>query len=197
MPTLEIESRYKGKVIAGVDEVGRGALVGPVVAASVIINQEKLIPDIDDSKKLSPKKREYLYEQIVNSYPWAIGMVSCEEIDKINILEATKKACLMAIENLNYKPEVVLVDGNMKFGDSRFVSIIKGDTISTSIAAGSIVAKVTRDRILCELSKDYPEYSWHKNVGYGTAEHIKAINSYGLSPYHRKSFKIYIKGSGD
>lgn len=192
MATLDIESMYPGQIIAGVDEVGRGALVGPVVAASVIIDQMNLIPGIKDSKKLSPKKRESLYALITNNYSYAVGIIEHDEIDRINILEATKIACSIAVKNLKCVPDVVIIDGNMKFADARFISIVGGDALSMSIAASSIVAKVTRDRILRELHQKHPEYLWDKNVGYGTKEHLKAIDIYGFSPYHRKSFKVII-----
>lgn len=188
--TLHFEKKYIGQIIAGVDEAGRGPLAGPVVAGAVIVDQTNIIPGIKDSKKLTYNKREYLYEQIINNYIWAVGIVSHTEIDQINILEATKKACIQAVKNLQVNPSVVLVDGNMKFTDERFVSIINGDNLSLSIAAASIIAKVTRDRIMKKLSLEFPNYNWHKNFGYGTKEHKNAISTYGLSIYHRKSFKI-------
>lgn len=185
---LHFEKKYPNFILAGIDEAGRGPLAGPVVAAAVIVDQDNIIAGIKDSKKLSKKKRELLYEQITANYTWAIGIISHTEIDEINILEATKKACILAAESLSTKPEIVLVDGNMKFCDKRFISIINGDNLSLSIAAASIVAKVTRDRLMLELSNEFPQYLWHKNSGYGTKEHIQAINEYGLSPYHRLSF---------
>jgi ribonuclease HII len=186
---LSIESNYQG-VVAGVDEAGRGPLAGPVVAAAVIIDQNNLIKGIKDSKKLSKKKREELYVKITQNYVWSIGVVEPKEIDEINILEATKKACVLAVEGLIKEPSVVIVDGNMKFSDKRFVSYIKGDDKSISIAAASIIAKVTRDRIMGLLHQEFPYYFWAKNSGYGTKEHISAIEKYGSSIHHRLSFKL-------
>ena len=186
---LSIESNYPG-VVAGVDEAGRGPLAGPVVAAAVIIDQNNLIEGIKDSKKLSKNKREELYVKITQNYVWSIGVVEPKEIDEINILEATKKACVLAVEGLIKEPSVVIVDGNMKFSDQRFVSYIKGDDRSISIAAASIIAKVTRDRMMELLHQEFPYYFWAKNSGYGTKEHISAIEKYGTSIHHRLSFKL-------
>ncbi len=186
---LSIESNYQG-IVAGVDEAGRGPLAGPVVAAAVIIDQNNLIEGIKDSKKLSKNKREELYVKITQNYTWSIGVVEPKEIDEINILEATKKACVLAVEGLIKEPSVVIVDGNMKFSDQRFVSYIKGDDRSISIAAASIIAKVTRDRMMELLHQEFPYYFWAKNSGYGTKEHISAIEKYGTSIHHRLSFKL-------
>lgn len=190
MADLEIEKQYEGMIIAGVDEAGRGPLAGPVVAAAVIVDQDVHIEGIRDSKKISKKKREDLYEKIISHYRWAVGIVLPSEIDQINILEATKKACEIAVSSISIKPEIVLVDGNMKFKDKRFHSIIKGDDKSISIASASIIAKVTRDRMMDDLSKDFPAYKWHKNSGYGTKNHINAIIENGRTIHHRKSFKV-------
>lgn len=186
---LSIESNYQG-VVAGVDEAGRGPLAGPVVAAAVIIDQNNLIEGIKDSKKLSKNKREELYVKITQNYTWSIGVVGPKEIDEINILQATKKACVLAVEGLIKEPSVVIVDGNMKFSDQRFVSYIKGDDRSISIAAASIIAKVTRDRMMELLYQEFPYYFWAKNSGYGTKEHISALEKYGTSIHHRLSFKL-------
>ena len=186
---LSIESNYQG-IVAGVDEAGRGPLAGPVVAAAVIIDQNNLIEGIKDSKKLSKNTREELYTKITQNYVWSIGVVGPKEIDEINILEATKKACVLAVEGLIKEPSVVIVDGNMKFSDKRFVSYIKGDDKSISIAAASIIAKVTRDRMMELLHQEFPYYFWAKNSGYGTKEHISAIEKYGSSIHHRLSFKL-------
>ncbi|WP_341750686.1 ribonuclease HII [Candidatus Tisiphia endosymbiont of Sialis lutaria] len=186
---FELEQKYIG-LVAGVDEAGRGPLVGPVVAASVIIDQTKIINGIKDSKKLTRERRNLLYEQITQNYIWSVGIVYHDEIDIINILEATKKACTISVANLSVKPDTVLIDGNMKFNDPRFISIVNGDNLSISIGAASIIAKVTRDRLLLEYAKEFPEYMWHKNFGYGTKEHLNTISLYGLSSYHRKSFKV-------
>ena len=187
MPNLLIELQYPSQIIAGIDEAGRGPLAGPVVAAAVIIN-DVIIDGINDSKKLSASKREKLYDMITANYTFGMGEASVEEIDAINILEATKLACIRAEENLSTKPHIVLVDGNMKFADSRYKSIIKGDNLSISIAAASILAKVHRDRMMLALSKEYPQYLWHKNSGYGTAMHIDAIRVHGPTRHHRVKF---------
>ena len=165
MPDLEIENQYIGKIIVGVDEAGRGPLAGPVVAAAVILDQNQIISGIKDSKKLSKNKREELFGHITAKYLWSVGIVGPEEIDRINILEATKKACCLAVDSIKTKAEIVLVDGNMKFNDERYLSIIKGDDKSISIAAASIVAKVTRDRIMEDLSREFSVYGWNRNSG--------------------------------
>ncbi|MBA2628854.1 MAG: ribonuclease HII [Rickettsiaceae bacterium] len=190
MTDLEIEQRFFGKIIAGVDEAGRGPLAGPVVAAAVIVDQNNIIEGIRDSKKLSKKKREDIYHYITSHYIWSVGIVSSDEIDEINILQATIKACRLAVSALKVRADIVLVDGNMKFGDQRFLSIIKGDDKSISIAAASIIAKVTRDGLMNDLSNEFPEYKWHQNAGYGTKEHMEAIIKHGRSVHHRKSFKV-------
>lgn len=190
MADLEIERSYQGKIIAGVDEAGRGPLSGPVVAAAVIVDQNNIIEGIRDSKKISKKKREVLYEQITSAYKYSVGVVSAAEIDQINILQATIKSCKMAVSALSIAPEIVLVDGNMKFDDARFYSIVKGDDKSLSIAAASIVAKVTRDRLMEELSAEFPDYAWSKNSGYGTKDHLEAIKKFGITKHHRKTFKV-------
>ena len=190
MADLEIEKQYGDIIIAGVDEAGRGPLAGPVVAAAVIVDQQNIIGGIRDSKKIPKKKREELYGKITANYLWSVGIVSSAEIDEINILQATKKACRMAVSSMETRAELVLVDGNMKFDDERFYSIIKGDDKSMSIAAASIIAKVTRDRIMEELSQEFSAYKWHKNSGYGTKDHINAILQNGRTSHHRKSFKV-------
>ena len=189
-PNLLLEQQSPKAIIAGVDEAGRGALAGPVVAAAVIIQQNHLITGINDSKKLSRATREILYSQIIHHYDWAVGMVSAAEIDQTNILIATKKACTLAIANLSIVADIVLIDGNMKFADTRYRSIINGDNLSISIAAASIIAKVTRDHLMFELDQQFPQYSWYRNVGYGTKQHVNAIKLHGLSSYHRESFKL-------
>ncbi len=196
MPDLEIEKKFIGKIIAGVDEAGRGPLAGPVVAAAVIVDQDNIIKGIKDSKKLSKKQREDIYHHITSKYLWSVGIVGSSEIDEINILQATMKACGLAVSILEVKADIVLVDGNMKFEDQRFLSIIKGDDKSISIAAASIIAKVTRDRLMDNLSDEFPEYKWHQNSGYGTKEHMEAIIKYGQSVHHRKSFKVKGNAAG-
>lgn len=190
MNAFENKWRAQGyNYIAGVDEVGRGPLAGPVVAAAVILPKDFFLPGIDDSKKLSEKKRNE-YDEIIRREALAISvaMINEGEIDTINIYEATKKAMHAAIVSLTIKPEVLLIDA-MKL-DTPFVveSIIKGDAKSVSIAAASIVAKVARDRFMVELSAKFPEYSFQNNMGYGTKEHIQAIQDHGITPFHRRSF---------
>lgn len=187
-PNFDLEHAYYPYIVAGIDEAGRGPLAGPVVAAAVVINRDILIDGIDDSKKLSKFKRETLYQAITENYIFGIGEASVQEIDAINILEATKLACNRAAEALSTIPHIILVDGNMKFTDSRYKSIIKGDTLSLSIAAASIIAKVHRDKIMSNLAEEYPEYMWHKNSGYGTKEHIAALIANGPTTHHRKKF---------
>ena len=177
-------------LIAGVDEVGRGPLIGPVVTAAVILPKDYKNEDINDSKKLTEKKREKLYD-IIKKDAIAIGIGMCSEkvIDEINILEATKKAMKEAINNLEVKPNHVLIDAVKLDIDLPSTSIIKGDAKSISIAAASIIAKVTRDRMLVEMDKEYPIYDLAKNKGYGTKKHIEALNKYGPCKYHRLSFE--------
>jgi len=177
------------KYIAGVDEVGRGPLVGSVVCAAVILPKGFYDERINDSKKISEKKREILYDFIMeNALSVGIGICSQEVIDEINILEATKKAMKEAIDNLEIKPEHVLIDAVKLNIDIPSTSIIKGDAKSISIAAASIIAKVTRDRMMYELDKEHPEYEFAKNKGYGTKKHIEAIYKYGVLKEHRKTF---------
>ncbi len=177
------------KYIAGIDEVGRGPLVGPVVTAAVILPREFYDERINDSKKLTEKKRELLYDVIMeNAVSVGVGISSEDVIDEINILEATKKAMIEAVNNLSVKPEHLLIDAVKLNIDIPQTSIIKGDAKSESIAAASIVAKVTRDRMMVELDKMYPEYDFKHNKGYGTKKHIEAIEKYGILKEHRKTF---------
>lgn len=189
-PNLNIEQDNASEIVAGVDEAGRGPLAGPVVAAAVVVNQSIMIDDIKDSKVLSKSKRESCYDKITNSYHYSIGIASVQEIDKYNILEATKLACIRAVKNLAIIPTKVVVDGNMNFTDNGFISIVRGDQICYSIASASIVAKVTRDRMMQILHKEYPVYGWNQNCGYGTKLHIEAIKTYGQTIHHRVSFKF-------
>jgi ribonuclease HII len=178
--------------ICGVDEVGRGPLNGPVVTACVILPKDFILDGLTDSKKLTEKKREKFYEYIVNNCTcYAIGECSPEEIDKYNILEATKIAMKRAIDQVNAKMKVehVLIDGNMKFDfEYPYTSIVKGDSKSISIAAASVLAKVTRDRMMIELDKEYPMYGYKKHKGYPTKAHLEAIKKYGLIDGYRKSY---------
>ena len=179
------------KYIAGIDEAGRGPLAGPVVVGCVIMPQDSFIEYVNDSKKVSETKREMLYEKITNeAIAWGTGIVMQDEIDEINILNATKKALTMAIDNLKVKPEVILVDALEKIDTHQipYISVIKGDAKIYSISAASIVAKVTRDRIMREYDEIYPQYGFASHKGYGTAKHIQAIKEYGICSIHRKSF---------
>lgn len=177
------------KYIAGIDEVGRGPLVGPVVTAAVILPKDFYDERINDSKKLTEKKRELLYDVIMeNAVSVGIGISSEDVIDDINILEATKKAMIEAVNNLSVKPEHLLIDAVKLNVDIPQTSIIKGDAKSESIAAASIIAKVIRDRMMIELDKEHPEYDFKHNKGYGTKKHIDAIEKYGILKEHRKTF---------
>ena len=194
----EFEEKYKAAThIAGVDEVGRGPLAGPVVASCVILDRSIQILYINDSKKLSEKKRESLYDEICEkSVAYGIGIVSPGRIDEINILNATYEAMKAAISSLDIKPDILLNDAvHIPDLDIKQVSIIKGDAKSISIAAASIVAKVSRDRLMVEYDTIYPEYKFAKNKGYGTKEHISAIKEHGLCPIHRRSFVGNIIGA--
>ena len=190
MKEFETELYNNGiNFIAGIDEVGRGPLVGPVVTAAVILPKDFYDERINDSKKLTEKKRELLYYVIMeNALSVGIGMSSPEVIDEINILNATKKAMIEAINNLSIKPEHLLIDAVKLDIDIPQTSIIKGDAKSESIAAASIIAKVTRDRMMVELDEKYPMYDFKHNKGYGTKKHIEALYKYGPISEHRKSF---------
>ena len=177
------------KYIAGIDEVGRGPLVGPVVTAAVILPKDFYDERINDSKKLTEKKRELLYDVIMeNAVSVGIGISSEDVIDDINILEATKKAMIEAVNNLSVKPEHLLIDAVKLNVDIPQTSIIKGDAKSESIAAASVIAKVTRDSMMYELDKKYPMYGFGNHKGYGTKKHIEAIEKYGIIKEHRKTF---------
>lgn len=178
------------KLIAGIDEAGRGPLAGPVVAASAVFDPACHIDKVKDSKKLSEALREELYDVIKErAMSWSVAAVDHQEIDRINILQATLLAMKQSCLSLNVKPDLVLVDGNKIFNSSlNCIPVVKGDDKSFCIAAASILAKVTRDRIMLEYSKLYPEYMWHKNKGYATKEHIEALIKYGPTPLHRRSF---------
>lgn len=190
MKKYERELREQGlSYIAGVDEVGRGPLAGPVVAACVILPEDFFIPQINDSKKLSGKQRDELYDKIMEqAIDVGIGVVSSEEIDRMNILQATIKAMLEAVDSLKITPEFLLIDALEIPALIPQMKIIKGDAKSVSIACASIVAKVYRDRLMEQYSKQYPQYHFAKNAGYGTKEHLEALKKYGPCPLHRKSF---------
>lgn len=181
--------RQNIKLIAGVDEVGRGPLVGPVVTAAVILPINYQLPGLTDSKKLTEKKRDKFYEIIMqDAIAVSIGMKSASVIDEVNIYEATKLAMIDAINGLKVKPEHVLIDAMPLDINIDHTSIIKGDAKSLSIAAASVIAKVTRDRMMYELDEKYPMYNYKKNKGYPTKEHIEAINKYGLIDGYRKTY---------
>jgi len=191
MPDILTERSYGWPeiLVAGVDEVGRGPWAGPVVSAAVVLNIENIPEGLNDSKKLSEKKRISLFSSINKFHSVGVGSSSIEEIDSINILQATFLSMKRAVNNLNFSPGLVLVDGSLDPGlEIKTKCIIKGDNISLSIAAASIIAKVTRDNLMLEMDKEYPDYKWKKNKGYGTAEHRNALEIYGPCKYHRKSF---------
>jgi ribonuclease HII len=179
------------KLIAGIDEAGRGPLAGPVVASTVILPENCVIEDLNDSKKLSPKKRELLYKIIKEkALFYTIAIVDNDIIDKINILQATLLAMKNSVLQLEKKPDICLIDGNCKVKDLDIAqeTIVGGDAKSAAIAAASILAKVRRDNLMDEYAKKYPLYGFDKHKGYGTKRHIEAINQYGVCPIHRMSF---------
>ena len=186
----ERELREKGiTLIAGVDEVGRGPLVGPVVAACCILPEKFNLDGLTDSKKLSEKKRDYYFEEIKRqAISYGIGVVSAKKIDEVNIYEATKIAMKEAINNMPIKPEHILIDAMPLELDIPTTSIIKGDLKSITISAASVLAKVTRDRMLYELDKEYPMYDFKSNKGYGTKKHLEAIEEFGVIDEHRRSY---------
>ena len=195
MPSFDIEEALIAEgysVICGVDEAGRGPLSGPVVAAACILPTGVIIEGLDDSKKLSPKKREALFDVITKTaISYSIASASVEEIDQMNILNATLLAMRRAIEGLSVKPDFVLIDGNrIKGMETPHECVVKGDSKSISIAAASILAKVTRDRYMMELHEKYPEYNFAKHKGYPTKDHYDALKKYGASEVHRKSFNL-------
>tara|TARA_B100000530_G_scaffold287537_1_gene202812 strand:- start:45 stop:626 length:582 start_codon:yes stop_codon:yes gene_type:complete len=179
------------RIIAGVDEVGRGSLIGPVYAAAVILKNSIDKKKLKDSKKLSKAKRENLEKYIKKNSYWAIASASLIEIEKLNILNASLLAMKRAIQKLKKKPTLVLIDGNKlpEMKNYQLKSIIKGDQKISEISAASIIAKVSRDRLITNLSKKFNKYSWSKNAGYGTKDHLIAIKKYGVTYLHRKSFK--------
>lgn len=189
--TLEDEIYNSGvSLLCGVDEAGRGPLAGPVCAAAVILPRDIDIPGLNDSKKLSEKQRELLYDIIIReSLSYGIAFSTVEEIEQLNILQATFLAMNRAISQLSLKPELALIDGNRNTGiDMPSQCVVKGDSKCADIAAASILAKVTRDRYMYELAQEYPQYHFEKHKGYGTKLHYEAIREYGPSPVHRMSF---------
>ncbi len=187
----EIYEKEHVEYICGIDEAGRGPLAGPVVVASVIMKPDSFIEGVNDSKKVSEKKREKLYEQIIEeAVSYSVGIIDQNEIDEINILNATKKGLTESIKGLKVKPERIIVDALDKIDTCGipYMPIVKGDAKCYSIAAASIIAKVTRDRIMRQWDEVYPMYGFARHKGYGTAAHIAAIKEYGLCPLHRRSF---------
>lgn len=187
----EIYEKEHVEYICGIDEAGRGPLAGPVVVASVIMKPASFIEGVNDSKKVSEKKREKLYEQIIEeAVSYSVGIIDQNEIDEINILNATKKGLTESIKGLKVKPDRIIVDALDKIDTCGipYMPIVKGDAKCYSIAAASIIAKVTRDRIMRQWDEVYPMYGFARHKGYGTAAHIAAIKEYGLCPLHRRSF---------
>ena len=189
-PTLQLEAACGVSRVAGVDEVGRGPWAGPVLAAAVVLDPDRVPPGLDDSKKLSRQKREQLSASILAVAQIGIGIVDVADIDRLNILQATMEAMRRAIAALPEPPGHVLVDGN-RLPDLTLpaTAVVKGDGLSASIAAASIIAKVRRDRMMAELAENYPGYGWERNAGYGTAEHQAALRRHGVTCHHRRSFK--------
>lgn len=196
LPTLDIEKSYKKNIngfICGIDEVGRGCLAGPVVAAAIILNFDQIPEGINDSKTISKIKREKIANNIKKyAVDISIGEATNQEIDEINILNASLLAMKRAFDSLKEKTALALIDGiHSPNINCKTKTIIKGDTKSLSIAAASIIAKVHRDSLMHGLGLIYPKYNFKKNVGYGTKEHYKIINSYGITDYHRKTFRLF------
>ncbi len=195
MPTLDFDQQYQG-VVAGIDEVGRGPWAGPVVAAVAVFESFSLpsflIENIKDSKLLKKEKRIQVFEmlKVLPGFSYGVGMTSVEDIDRLNILQGTFLAMKRALDKLTLSPQVLLIDGKTvpKFDGYEIHPVIKGDSKSYSIAAASIIAKVTRDSLMESLAVDYPQYGWERNAGYGTAEHQRALADFGVTSHHRKSF---------
>lgn len=188
LPTFEIEETFDG-LVAGVDEAGRGPLAGPVVAAAVILNPHCTPAGLRDSKQLTDARRKELAKSLWKVARIGVGLASVEEIDRINIAQATLLAMSRAVANLPAAPTVCIIDGNLKPKLAcRAYTVVKGDAKSLSIAAASIIAKTTRDRMMCELAREFPHYAWEKNKGYGVEEHRLAIETFGVTPHHRRSF---------
>ena len=189
-PDFRFETEAPAQPVCGVDEVGRGPWAGPVVTAAVILDPATAPKGLNDSKKLSAKKREALFD-LLQTAPHAIGVASVEEIDRLNILNATYLAMKRAIEGLRVAPGFALIDGNRIPQDLPCPAwaIVKGDARSASIAAASIIAKVTRDRMMADLANDFPGYGWETNAGYGVKAHAEALSRLGVTPHHRRSFK--------
>lgn len=194
---MNLKPFYTDNLIeAGCDEAGRGCIAGPVVAAAVILPRGMDFPEFDDSKKLTEKQREKLRVKVLeNAAAYGVGIVSAEEIDEINILNASFLAMHRAIDQLKIRPELLLIDGNRfnKYHDIKHQCIVGGDAKYQAIAAASILAKTTRDHIMEELDNQYTSYNWKQNKGYPTIEHKNAVAQFGMSPYHRKTFNMSIQ----
>ncbi len=177
--------------VVGVDEVGRGPLAGPVMAAAVWLDPHRIPPGLNDSKKLTPAKRQALHEALIHCADTALGIATVAEIDRLNILRASHLAMVRAVAGLRQRPDHVLIDGNMVPRDLTLSAqpIVKGDTRSLSIAAASIVAKIRRDLAMVDLAQQHPGYGWETNAGYPTAAHLLALRDLGVTPHHRRSFK--------
>ena len=186
--------KIPGRLEAGCDEAGRGPLAGPVVAAAVILPEGYNNPLLNDSKQLTERRRDKLRVEIERkAAAWAVAVVEPEEIDRLNILHASTHAMCVAVQQLSQKPEFLLIDGNRFYNetDIPYECIVKGDAKYMSIAAASILAKTHRDELMVQLHEQYPQYGWDRNKGYPTAEHYQAIEEYGPTPYHRRSFNLY------
>lgn len=186
--------KIKGRREAGCDEAGRGPLAGPVVAAAVILPDGYRHPLLNDSKQLTERQRDRLRTEIVrDAAAWAVAVVEPDEIDRLNILHASTHAMCLAVQQLAVKPEFLLIDGNRFYNetDIPYECIVKGDAKYMSIAAASILAKTHRDELMVQLHNEYPQYGWDRNKGYPTIEHFNAIEQYGPTPYHRRSFNLY------
>ena len=190
VPDFCIEKNCVEKIIAGVDEAGRGPLCGPVVAGAVVFLKYDFddMPLISDSKQMSERQREVAYDWITQNTIWAVGQCSPAEIDELNILWASMRAMERAVAKLSRVPELCLIDGNRVPKNLRGRAVVRGDAKSLSIAAASIIAKETRDKIMHELAQKFPEYGWDRNAGYPTAEHLSAIEKYGVTEHHRRTF---------
>lgn len=186
--------RAHGGIVAGVDEAGRGPLAGPVVAAAVVLDPNRIPGGIGDSKALTARRRERLYQELLDCAQVGVGEASVEEIDRINILRASHLAMIRAVDALPVRPGFVLVDGNMAPDWAwRCETLVGGDASCLSVAAASIVAKVVRDRLMLQLHDAHPEYDWASNMGYGTATHRAALARFGPTPHHRRSFRPVIE----
>ena len=190
--SLERAAMARGaRIVAGVDEAGRGPLAGPVTAAAVVLDLRRIPAGLNDSKKLTPARRLALADRIMASCDWAVGHASVEEIDALNILRASHLAMCRALAGLRQRPDLALVDGNLLPRDLPMPgqAVVKGDARSLSIAAASLVAKLLRDRIMVDLAQQHPGYGWEVNAGYPTKAHRQALLDLGVTPYHRRSFK--------